>query len=789
MQGRRKADDRRNSHKSTTTTFAPLQLPNRFEEDGALIMLYDYTGYLKTVLDAPNAAIRDSLDHIEFSADDLVHWSTKDLETDKEWKRIPVTRARTSEGVKLSGRFEEVRRMDSIPRDDPSFWVALSSLDWRDPRFPIDVQKYSVAEITYRCTSDNSYPYWAWKYPGGIYLDALPRTRQWRTLARRVTHWGVPQHIDALIFRLYSTSRTTESMEIASVRFRVMSQEELEACDRDRARLETAQKVRQYPILDEFMPLGTCLNAETVRRSAELLGISLSEYWWLVIEDLVTHHHNCLLIENCDRMAQEEWREMLHAAENHGVKVVPSFDLPVRDDPQATRETIDSVIKPLADSDTILAWNLRREPPELDFPALLQAKNWVEEIDAKHPVTVLTRHPSGYPLFAPYFSVSGMSHYASHAPWEVGDIVKTHAPLAGGQQFWLIGPTFIYATGTPEWSTSPELRLMINVTFLNGARGWFSYAYHNDPIWISGSFQRTLTGPFLMFSDLWLELDRRMERYNAIAPLLLQARPARLPREWYVESTSSDDFAQVPAGLAPTSSFRLRGPDFNLFCVASNDVRGMSSLNINIPPSTLMPGHEMIDLTDFVLNRTWKPMNLNRHIEMFPGQAQIVLMAEHKVCERWRDSLAQRLVEDDRKQLSFNLALAQTYGLNTEPVEELFRRSAEGEPMQNLEAMDKAYDLLVDLIYSAPQIRDTRSRIIEASSAVCACDGALCRLIGKSKSDLAKEWGLKVIPLAREITHLRLELRRGRGGEVLSYAEDVSKRTLALLREIRALTG
>ncbi len=750
-------------------------------------ILYEYSGYLSTILDAPNAAIRDSLEHVAFSADDIAHWSTKDVESDKEWKRIPVTRARVDDAVKLTGRFEEVRKMDSIPRDDPSFWVPLSTLDWKDQRFPIDVQRLPIIEITYRCTSDNAHPFWVWLYSGGQCIDALPRTRQWRTLAHRINHWGVPQRVDTFIFRLFSTTRTTESCEIASIRFRAMSQEENDACERDRVELETTQHVRSYPILDEFMPLGTCMNAETVRRTSELMGVSMAEYWWLAMEDLVTHHHNCILIENIERMTHLERTEMLSYAERYGIKIVPSLDLPVRDDPQAVRELIDTHIKPLAHSNAILAWNLRREPPEGDFQGLLRAKVMVEEIDADHPVTVITRRPSAYPLYAPFFSVSGMSHYTSHASWEVGDIVRTHAPLAGGQQFWLLGPAFIYATGTPEWSSSPEMRLMINVAFLNGARGWFSYAYHNDPIWMGGSIQRTLTGPFLMFSDLWLELDRRMERYNAIAPLLLQTHPARLPKEWYVQSESSDDFALVPAGLPPTSSFRLRGPDFNLLCVASNDVRGMSSLNIHIPRESLLPGHEMIDLTDFVLNRTWTPMNLNRHIEMFPGQAQIVLMAEEKVCARWRDTLAQRLVDDDRNQLSFNLALAQTYGLDTGQVEVLFQRSVAGDPLQNLESMDRAYDMLIDLMYSAAPIRETRSRIIEASSAVCACDGALCRLIAKSKVDLAKEWGLKLIPLAREITQLRLELRRGKGQEVLTFAEDLSKRTLDILKEIRTL--
>lgn len=750
-------------------------------------MPYEYSGYLRSVLEAPDEAVRDSLDHIEFSADDIARWVMKDFESEKEWKRIPASRARTPDGTKLTGRFEEVRRMDSIPRDDPSFWVPLGSLGVRDERFPIDVQRYPIAEITYRCTSDNAHPTWVWLYPGGHSTDKLPRTRQWRTLARRITHWGTPQRVDALILRLFSTTRTTESFEVQSIRFRAMSREEQEACERDRIELNTMQAARSYSVLDEFMPLGTCINAETVRRGVERLGLSSGEYWWLTMEDLVTHHHNCLLVEGVERIAQDEFQELIASALRYGIKLVPSLDLPVRDEPQTVRKLIETYIKPFAQSAAILAWNLHTQPVEGDFRGLLQAKKWVEEIDADHPVAVLTRHLTAYSLYAPYFSVSGITHYRSHAPWEVGDIVHTHAPRGDNRQFWLMGPAFVYATGTPEWSSCPEMRLMINVAFLNGARGWFSYAYHNDPIWLTGSIQRSLTGPFLMFSDLWLELDRRMERYNAIAPLLLRAQPARLPKEWYVESQSSDDFAQVPEGLPPTSSFRLRGDDFNLFCVASNDVRGMSSLNISIPRDTLRPGHEMIDLTDFVQNRTWTPMDLNRHIEMFPGQAQIVLMAERNVCEHWRDVLAQRLVDDDRTQLSFNLALAQTYGLDTGSVEVLFQKSVSGDPIQNLEAMDEAYDQLVDLMYSAAPIRETRSRIIEASAAVCACDGALCRLMEKGKADLAREWGIKVVPFAREITHLRLELRRGKGQQVLSYAEDVAKRTLALLKEIRAL--
>ncbi|GMU92404.1 MAG: hypothetical protein AMXMBFR4_14620 [Candidatus Hydrogenedentota bacterium] len=749
-------------------------------------MVYEYTGYLKLILDAPDERERDALEFVEFTADDIAQWSTRDLESDSEWKRVAALRSRTSDGVRLTGRFEDVRRMDSISPDDPSFWVPLGTLDWHDPRFPIDLSRYPIVEVTYRCTSDNAHPVWVWTYPGGLHVDSLPRTRQWRRLARRIPYMGFPTHITALLFRLYSTTRTTESFEVSAVRFRTMSAREHDACEKDLQVLSDRRPPRKYPVLEEFMPLGTCMNANTVRRSAELLGISLNEYWWLAMEDIVKHHHNCISIEEAGTMSPAEWGELLSSAARFGVKVAATFDFDLRDDPQILRQTIETQIKPFVNSPEVLAWSLRKEPPEIDFKAMLQAKDWVEEIDRRHPVSVVTRHPSAYPLYAPYFAASGINHYVSHAPWQLGDIVREHARLAGGQQFWIVGPAFLYATGTPEWSTCPEMRLMINLSFVNGARGWFSYAFHNDPIWLMGSCQRTLTGPFLMFSDLWLELDRRMERITALAPLLLQTHPARLPKEWYAATASSDEFAQLPEGLPPTTAFRLRGPDFNLFCAVSNDVRGMSSFNLSIPRENLQ-GREIYDLTDFIQNRTWAPMNLERHIEMFPGQAQFVIMADKAVCERWRDVVAERLIDDDRRQLAFNMDLARSYGLNTGEIETLIGNVGGGDPMHDLAAMDLARDKLVDLMYSAPPICETRSRIIEASAGVCACDGALCRLVGRGKLDVAKEWGAKVIPLAREITHLRLELRRGKGQDVVGYAEDLTRRTLGLLQEIRAI--
>lgn len=748
-------------------------------------MRYEYSGILKTILKAPDASVREALDCVEFHADDLAHWNVRDLESDREWLNIPAHRGRVDGGVRLVGRFDEVRLIDLLPPDDPRFWVPLGSLGWNDSRFPIDLGRYPIAEVTYRCTTEHAKPVWLWTYPGGLHVDALPVAQEWMRVARRIPHFGYPKQLDALIFRLFSTTRTTESIEIQSVRFRAMSQAEREACQRDEARLSPLREPKRYPVLSEFLPLGVWTDAEVARRCADLLELTFSEYWALAFEDLVTHHHNCIAIEHTERLSESEWQELITLAEAYGIRLAVMHNFDLESDDAALRREIDQRIRPYAGSDQVFSWSPRTEPSEIDFPRLMQVKQWIEEIDANHPVTVITEHPSSFPLYGPFFSAAGIDHYTSHAPWEMGEIVRSHLKLGTGQQFWVLGPTFMYATGTPEWSTSPELRLMVNLAFANGARGWFSYAYHNEPMWVSGSMQRTLTGPFLMFSDLWIELDRRMERLLALAPLLLSTQPAPLPRDWFTESKSADTLALLPEGVPPTSSFRLKGPDFNLYVVVSNDVRGMSSLNVNIPRETLR-GMEIYDLTDFIGNRTWAPMALQRHIEMFPGQAQSVIVAPREVCERCRDVIARRLIEDDRRQLAFNLNLAHTYQLDTGPVEELLA-SVGDEPLHGLEVMDRARDLLVDMMYGLPAIRDTRSRIIEATAAVCACDGVLCRLMTRGRVDLARDWGAKVVPIAREITHLRLDLRRGKARTAIEQSADVARRAIALLRDIRAL--
>ena len=747
-------------------------------------MDYRYVSYLATILYAPDPDARHRLEHVTLSADDIARWPTEDLAPEKEWQLVPASRKRSEEGVELTGRFNDIKRIDNISVDDLGFWAAMSTLSLEDAGLPIDTARMPVVEITYRCKTENAQISLLWLYEGGYQEVILPSAPRWTTAVHRVSIDGFPGSVTNLIVRLYATSRTTETAEIQAITFRAMTPEEGEACRKDLERTQAECKPPHYPLLDEFVPLGTFMDVDKTRRLAQMLGISVDEYWRLAVEDICRHHHNCIALENTNALTPNEWRSLLGIVEEAGVRILAMCDLPLEDVAAETQHIIDTFIAPHVDSRAILGWSLVTEPPEHVFPVLMQAKRMVEAVDPNHPVVAITRHPSGYPLLAPYFAASGMTHYTSHAPWEMAESVRAHHKLCGGQQFWAVAPAFVYATGTPEWHSTPEMRLMVNSAFANGARGWFTFAYHNDPFWVYGSFARTLSGPFLAFSDIWMELDQRMERFSTIAPLFLHASPARIPQDWYATGHISGDHTEMPEGKAAIDSYRLRGDDFNLYFIISNDIRGMASVNIDIPAEA-MRGLQIFDITDFIVGRRWEHMNLERHLEMFPGQARLLFVANEEVSRFWRDALAWRLIENDRRQLGYNLKIAHAHHIDTGEVHQIMDSIGSGDIMRDLAAMDRAHDMVLDMIYRADHIAEARAKIIEASAAVCGCDGALCRMMNRGQVDRARELGLSVLPLAREFTHLRLELREGKATEIIPHAHDLAERSIKVLEEIR----
>lgn len=747
-------------------------------------MNYQYSGYLSTILYKPDADVRDSLEAIDFSGEALVKWKTQDLEHAKEWQEIPVKKKTTDLGVSIEGDFRGVTTIDNLSEDDPRYWVPLTSVGLKDGGFPVDVSKYPIIEVTYRCTSERAHPTWMWTYEGGSHFGALPHSREWITVARNVQHFGFPKLVQDVVLRLYSPTRSVESMEVASVRFREMSDTEGEAFRKSLVELEEERPKERFPVLDEFMPCGVYMDAESAKRLAGMLGISHEEYWGFVMEDMVWHYHNAIALAHADHLTPDEWKLLLDLGEKHGIKFIPRHEFPIGGAEEEQRRVIETHIKPYADSKSIFARMMSGEPIESNFQDVLGAKRLIEEGDPNHPVALVARYPNAYPLYASFFQASGIGHFASRRPWDVGKMVRAHVRLTDAQQFWVAGPAFVYPMNTPEWSTCPEMRLMCNLALANGARGWLSYSYHNDPVWLRGRINRTLTGPFLMFSDLWMELMQRMKLASAIAPLLLKASPEESIEDWFSNSFTADRKIEPIAGGPPISHFHLRGADFSLYFTVSNNTHDMVGVDMSIPRDAVS-GEEMYDLTQYVQTREWLVMERNAHHEMFPGQSQIILVGKKDVCEQWRDVIAERIVSNDLMALRLLLQLARAYDLPSGGIEDRALGGNGASTLEQLTAVHKAKDDLNDLIYGAKAISETRSQIIAASSAICASDGALCRLMRSGKTDLAHDLGQDLIPLAREVTGLRLDMRQGRGAQILKSSCDLTQRSLALLQKAR----
>jgi hypothetical protein len=746
---------------------------------------YEYSGYLSTILYKPDPDAANQVDHVTFTAEDLANWKTEDLTTSTEWKKVVAKKIQTQDGIQLEGNFSGLAAIDSFTENDPRFWVPLSTLGLTDGRLPIDTQKYPIIEVTYRCTSENAHPVWMWTYEGGSHFGNLPKSQEWHTIARNVQHFGHPAKIDNIIFRLYSGIRSKESFELKSVTFRAMTKEETEANERSITSLNEKSNHKSFDVLKDFMPLGVYMDAESSVRLADMLGISENEYWDFVMEDLVEHDANAIALAHVDQLTPDRWEAILSRCSDNGIKILARHEYPLDGTPEEQQKVIDSSIKPYADSDAIFARSFNGEPIENDFHQVLEAKEAIEAADPNHPMSIIARYPNSYALFAPYFAASGVGHFATHRPWDAGKMVRTHVPMSDAQQFWVAAATFVYPTQTPAWSACPEMRLTSNLAFANGARGLFAYSYHNDPVWLRGRVQRTLTGPFLTFSDLWMELMQRMRVYNALAPLFLEASNEDSMDSWFTEGISTDSIILPAPGIAPISQFHLRGDDFSLYITVSNNTREMASVNINIP-SDAASGNTMIDLSEYITSQNWQEMERKRHLEMFPGQAHIMLVASPDRCEYWRDVITQRIVASDLQKLKYYFSLAHTYDLDYKDIEKDLQHIVSDPTPEDFEVVHSSKAKLTDLIYTASGIVEPRNNIIMTSSAICGCDGALCRLMELGKKERAVELGTQVIPLAAELARYRLALRQGEGNSLADSSAQLTQKSLELLAQIRS---
>lgn len=690
----------------------------------------------------------------------------------------------SANGLILQGFFTDIRPLDNLKKSTALYWAPLSVSAEEDEHFPLDCLQYPLVEITYRGMTRHARLACQWSYPGGAHLVHLDTSTDWRTAALLIPLRNFPKEITRFTLRVYASTRSEESVEISHIRFRELLPAEEETLDFHFSTLPEMSPPRSYPQLDEHLPFGVSMDADTVSRLANMMDINYFDYWRLAFEDIARHHHDCVIVERMDVMTDENRSILVDLAENFGLRLIPTFRWALEDFPEKGDEWIERYIKPHATSPGIFAWNIHDHPEEHYFKNYLSARDKIAEVDTRHPVVFHSRQADTFPLYAPYFAAAGFSHFKPGDPHSVKDSLRAHLPLMGGQQLWITAPAFVRASGAPEWSTSPQLRLMLNMTLANGARGWMAHCYHNSPVWLNGHYQRSLTGPFLTFSDLWSELGTRIERLSVMAPLFLCARPMAEENPFEVEAvvrkSAKSPLEQDEDAL---SIFWLEGPDYYLCHLINNDAGHVTSVDLTFPDS-FPENMEIYDTTALVRIRSWAPAPRRQHLEMSPGQGQLFLIAKTPVCLHWREVIARRILLADQRQTKVDLELARQYELDVESIETTLRERDEEMSLEELHSARMAKDALFNLIYATPAIYEPRQLLVKASSIIRGCDEALCSLHGRENVKKARRLGPKVIPLARTLTDLRLRLRRGYGSEIQGEAETLVQESLELLHTI-----
>ncbi|MFA7692773.1 MAG: hypothetical protein WCX86_07740 [Candidatus Hydrogenedentales bacterium] len=745
---------------------------------------YRYHGYLSQLTERPDPEALKQLNQVVFPSDSLERWKLEDYPSGQDWKSVYAQTTMAKNCVQLHGQFGSAPGIDNVNRK-PHFWAPLSVTSEEDPRFPLDCSQFPIVEITYRCTTPYALAACHWQYAGGDHLVSLGHPRNWTTAAIPLQHHNFPKSISRFTLRLYGLSPNNAILEIAEVRFRSLLPEEERLLHEFYLELEQAKATPHYPLLDEFLPMGVHMNIPTVDQLAEMLDISFFDYLRLAFEDIVRHHHNSVVLEEMQLLSPEQRHVVVELAENFGLRLVPCLNWPMEQYAAIGGETaIEEFIKPYVNSSGILAWNLSDSPKEEHLKDYIDARDKIAEVDPNHPVVIHNHRADTHPLFAPHFAVSGFSNFSATDPRSLSQTIDKHLPFLGGQQFWLTAPAFKHISGSPNWSSSPQLRLMLNTTLAHGGRGWFSHCYHNTPVWVSGDYERSLTGPFLTFSDLWSELGNRIERLAGLAPLFLSAYPVPQPVHIPVcLEHSRSPKTQLDQSIEPVSISWLQGPDFFLFYVINNDANQATSVHFSLPD--YLPDDEAVyEVTALVRNRAWEPSPNKLRFEMFPGQSRLFMVARPPVCNHWREVIARRMLESDRRQAQVDLELARQYRLNLYEIEDALNTQEEHASIQELNRVRVAREQLYNLIHTTPEISKAHSLLVQASSIVAGCDEALAALCAKHDTARVRELSVKALPLARTLTALRLQLRRGHGQRIAPDIAALVQSGSVLLSEI-----
>lgn len=754
---------------------------------------YIYKGLLNKIKEPPTLEEREKCSSITFYAEDLMKWSLEDDPGEEEWKGIPIKRmVEEIDGEKVfrwTGDFSGLRRLNFLKdMERPSFWVPLSTRTSSVPHFPITQNRHPIVEITYRMQYGKCLPAWTWHYTTGQFFEFLDMDFKWITVARAWCFNSFPRKMENFALRLYSFTRTKETMYIRSIRFREPTEKEKNLLNKKDILQLGSEKPIHYPALENFFPIGAYINANTAKNMSHLLKIDLSSYLDLLFEDMSLHYHNVAFVEKFYDFLPGDQEVLFETSRKHNIKLIISLEEEtVFLEPTKTASFIkekEHSIKRYATEDNLFGWVIKENPSDAEVDAYIQIKKKIEQIDEKHPVIYFTREANAFPLYSQFSSVAGISHWKSKNPWELGHVLKTHMKFINGQHLWAIGPAFVFGSGAPIWNSSPEMRLMINLAISSGARGWLSYTYHNIPLWSGGECQRSLTGPFLTFSDVWQELGGRLGRFYSLASLVTSAKPTNPPDFAPDIQSRKHPRSRCPDNVDILIHTWMKGENFWLFYLVNQDTSEVTGVNVNFR-SALPEQYRVYDATQFVRSYQWEELPLSFHREMFPGQGQIMLIATPEECRRWGDVIMQRIFDYIEQQISINVELLKPYLSSVEKITDKVKGLKEKQSIDTLRKMVEIKNEVTNTIYSTEDIYKVRGKLFETGAILCACDGVLCRLLSEGKNTVVEKYKEEVLKLASEFIEYRIGVREGKGKKFLTYIEKTSERLSTILQELR----
>ncbi len=754
---------------------------------------YIYKGLLSRIKEIPTPEEREKCASITFYPEDLMKWSIEDDPGEEEWKGIPVKRAiEELEGEKVlrwTGDFSGLRRLNFLKdMEKPSFWVPLSTRTNTVPHFPISQNKYSIVEFSYRMQYGKCVPAWTWHYTTGQFFEYLDMDFKWTTVARAWCFNSFPRKMDNFALRLYSFTRTKETMYVRSIRFREPTEKEKNFLNKKDILQLSNEKPIHYTLLDNFFPIGVYINANTARNMSHLFKTDLASYLDLLFEDISLHYHNVAFVEKFYDFLPGDQEVLFETSKKYNVKLIISLEEEniLLDPSKATSyfKEKEHTIKRYATEDNLFGWVIKENPSDVEADTYIQIKKKIEQIDEKHPVIYLTREANAFPLYTQFSSVAGLSHWKSKNPWELGQVIKTHMKFINEQHLWVIGPTFVFGSGAPIWNSAPEIRLMINLAISSGARGWLSYTYHNTPLWSGGECQRSLTGPFLTFSDVWQELGGRLGRFYSLASLVMSAKPSSAPDFRPDIQSRKHPRSRCPGNVDILMNTWMKGDNFWLLYIVNQDTSEVTGVNINFH-SALPEQYRVYDATQFVRSYQWEELPPSLHREMFPGQGQIMLIATPEECQRWGEIIMGRIFNYIEQQIFIDIELLKPYLSSIDKIADKVRELGEKRSINALHKMVEIKNQVTNTIYSTEDLYKVRGKLFEVGAILCACDGVLCRLLSESKNSIVEKYKEEILQLAGEFIKCRMGVREGKGKKFLAPIGKLSERLSIILQELR----